>query len=81
MESAGSLVEERDLPDLGPALMAGPSGRFSVTPPRRTAIPRPPGGDNIEVLMELGLDAAYEHLLAAGVMATEVKSTLARPRA
>jgi len=80
MESAGSLVEERELPDLGPVLMAGPSGRFAVTPLRRTAIPRPPGGDNLEVLTELGMGGAHENLLATGVMATEVRSTLARPR-
>jgi crotonobetainyl-CoA:carnitine CoA-transferase CaiB-like acyl-CoA transferase len=79
MESAGPLVELRELPDLGPVLVAGPSGRFSVTPPLRTAIPRPTGGDNAEVLNELGLRAAYEKLLATGVMATEVTSTLARP--
>ncbi|MBV9577676.1 MAG: CoA transferase [Chloroflexi bacterium] len=81
MESAGSLVEERELPDLGSVLIAGPSGRFSLTPPRRTAVPRPAGGDNAEVLAELGMNAAYENLLANRVMATEVKSTLARPRA
>lgn len=81
MESASQLVDERELPDLGPVLMAGPSGRFSVTPLRRTTTPRQPGGDNAEVLAEVGLAAAYEHLLAAGVMATDVKSTLARPRA
>jgi crotonobetainyl-CoA:carnitine CoA-transferase CaiB-like acyl-CoA transferase len=81
MEAAGALVEERELPDLGTVLMAGPSGRFSVTPLRRTAIPRPPGGDNAEVLTELGMAAAYERLLATGVMAAELKSTLSRPRA
>ena len=79
MESAGPLVERREMPDLGPVLVAGPSGRFSVTPPLRTAMPRPPGGDNAEVLNELGLRAAYEKLLATGVMATEVTSTVARP--
>jgi crotonobetainyl-CoA:carnitine CoA-transferase CaiB-like acyl-CoA transferase len=81
MESPGAPVEERELPDLGPVLVAGPSGRFSLTPPRRTAVPRSPGGDNAEVLAELGLGAAYEHLLASGVMATQVRSTLARPHA
>ncbi|MBV9577298.1 MAG: hypothetical protein JO057_01775, partial [Chloroflexi bacterium] len=79
--SAGSLVEERELPDLGSVLITGPSGRFSLTPPRRTAVPRPAGGDNAEVLAELGMNAAYQNLLANRVMATEVKSTLARPRA
>jgi crotonobetainyl-CoA:carnitine CoA-transferase CaiB-like acyl-CoA transferase len=81
MEAGGPLIEARELPDLGPVLVAGPSGRLSVTPPRRTAIPRPPGGDNAAVLAEVGLDAAYEHLLSGGVMATQVRSTLARPRA
>jgi crotonobetainyl-CoA:carnitine CoA-transferase CaiB-like acyl-CoA transferase len=80
MESAGPIVEEHVLPDLGLVLMAGPSGRFSMTPPLRRGAPRPPGGDNAEVLGELGLAAVYEDLLARGVMATEVKSTLARPR-
>ena len=80
MESGDPLLEERELPDLGPVLIAGPSGRFSVTPPRRTFTPRPPGGDNAEVLAELGMQAAYEHLLANKVMATEVRSTLVRPR-
>ena len=80
MESGDPVVEERELPDLGTVLMAGPSGRLSVTPLRRTFTPRPPGGDNAEVLADLGLDTAYEHLLANGVMATQVRSTLARPR-
>jgi crotonobetainyl-CoA:carnitine CoA-transferase CaiB-like acyl-CoA transferase len=80
METPYPLIEERELPDLGTVLAAGPSGRLSATPVRRTGLPRPPGGDNAEILAELGLAHRHDELLAEGVIATRVRSTLARPR-
>jgi crotonobetainyl-CoA:carnitine CoA-transferase CaiB-like acyl-CoA transferase len=68
MESGYPLIEERELPDLGRVLMFRPG-----------PVPKPPGGDNLDLLDELGLGEAYRQFLADGVMATEVQSTLARP--
>jgi crotonobetainyl-CoA:carnitine CoA-transferase CaiB-like acyl-CoA transferase len=65
--------------ELGPVLMAGPSGRLSRTPPRPMSPPRPPGADNAELQAELGLADRYPTLLAQGIIASSVRSTTARP--
>ncbi|MBV9601311.1 MAG: CoA transferase [Chloroflexi bacterium] len=79
MERSYALLEEHDVPGMGPAVVAGPSGRLSATPLRRTPPPRVPGGDNADILGELGMADRYDALLASGVVADSVRSTLARP--